>query len=213
MAKWGHAGPQARELPSPPSTPWTGLQPGPRPGVGGSGGGSGGGSACPLRRKKEGTRVPGLGGPLGRLGLSPAPPPPTAPQLHPRPRSLGLRPSPFLPRPVPDFGERGRLRGHAGSEGALGRAGRDRQRRRWRRQHTRPAFGGWRPRRAPSAAAQEPAVGPEAEPQEPKAGGEGGGRVDQPAAAQPVPALRAAGAVGAGQEPHEAPGAAHHRLR
>lgn len=113
----------------------------------------------------------------------------------------------FPPRPVPDLSERGGRPGHTGREGALGRAG-------GRRQHPRPPLGRRGPRGAPAAVAQEPAVGPEAEPQGPQARGEGGGRrVGQPAAAQPVPALRAPGALRARQEPHEAPRAAHHRLR
>ncbi|XP_047624848.1 potassium channel subfamily T member 1 isoform X9 [Phacochoerus africanus] len=125
---------------------------------------------------------------------------------HREPRLLLGAPRPQSP--VPDLSERGGWRGHAGREGVLGRAGGY-----WWRQRPRQARGGRRPGRAPAPAAQEPAVGAEAEPQGRPALGEGGGRVDQPAAAQPVPALGAAGAVRAGQEPHEAPGAAHHWLR
>lgn len=135
------------------------------------------------------------------LALHPSPAPHPLPGLLPSPSALTAR-----PRPVPGLGEHGGLRGHAGSEGALGPTGGV-----WR-QHPRPAHRGQRPGGAPAAAAQEPAVGPEAEPQELQARGPGG-RGHQPAAGQPVPALRAAGAVRAGQEPHEAPGAAHHWLR
>ncbi|XP_048079404.1 potassium channel subfamily T member 1 isoform X2 [Ursus arctos] len=145
-------------------------------------------------------------------GLGLAPPGPGWRREALRPLGPGVPlPITLPPWPVPDLGERGGLPGHAGNEGALGRTGGHRRR---QQQHPRPARG-WRgPSRAPAAAAQEPAVGPQAEPQGPQARGEGGGRrVGQPAAAQPVPALRAAGALRAGQEPHEAPGAAHHRLR
>ncbi|XP_068512686.1 potassium channel subfamily T member 1 isoform X8 [Anas acuta] len=93
------------------------------------------------------------------------------------------------------------LRGHEGREGALGHQDEPPQ-----------ELVLQRPVRAPAAAAQEHAVGAPAE-QEGQQTLQQDGRVDQPAAPQPVPALGEAGAVGAGQKPHEAPGPAHHRVR
>eukprot|EP00075_Anas_platyrhynchos_P037728 XP_027326981.1 potassium channel subfamily T member 1 isoform X8 [Anas platyrhynchos] len=93
------------------------------------------------------------------------------------------------------------LRGHEGREGALGHQDEPPQ-----------ELVLQRPVRAPAAAAQEHAVGAPAE-QEGQQALQQDGRVDQPAAPQPVPALGEAGAVGAGQKPHEAPGPAHHRVR
>lgn len=68
-----------------------------------------------------------------------------------------------------------------------------------------------RPVRAPAAEEEEHAVGAAAQQEERQTVQQSGAHLA--AEAQPVPTLGTAGALRAGEEPHEAPGPAHGRIR
>lgn len=74
-----------------------------------------------------------------------------------------------------------------------------------------PELHGERPVGTPAAQEEEHAVGAASEQEERQA--VESHRAHLAAEAQPVPTLGATGAVGAGQEPHEAPGPAHRGIR